>query len=424
MMSERGLVRWLVAAALGGLAGVAAPIAGMPPGGASALEVIEPRVTRAQYERFVERLGLGDDQRLVAQLIYSDYATALHDLAARLGEETQAAGRQRVEDALAGKIIVEPGELRRMRVAVLETYRSRWGDADHLLHELIVNTESLLSEESAGDVEGAMRELRRGVYLHPRRASELDETYAGDGVDVVALAAGAAAEGGEMAGLETAGVSRILEDYERQLDALLVATAAADREGRAQHAMARIERDRDAMRREERGQLERWRQLHQINQQAVRAIGRQVGADLGAEAQRAWLDRFDRACFPWLYRATTPDKQWEWIAGHGVEDGVRAKGEEVHGAYRAAYDGQCQEAISVILKGRIGCKVMLSSRMDPSTIEDTATRELYQELLRNTGKRATLDADTTAALEGLLTERQRKQMRADIAAASYGRRRR
>lgn len=409
----------MIACLLAGLCSAPLPVHAA---GDSAADFIEPRVDRTAFATFLDQLRMDDDQHLVASMLYSDYAAAIEELAAGIDEQAEEAGRGRVQEALAGSVYIEPQELRRLRAAVLGAYQSGWEEADRLFQELIIDTHILLIDTSADDFERALCRLRRALYLQPRQAGGLDEAYAGDGVDVAQLVQDASIAGGEFESLDQGLLSADLDEYERQLDALLVATAAADRQGRMNRALARIERDRSALRREEQAALARWQRLYQINRQAAHAVGAVAGRNLGAEARQRWLDRFQRACFPWLFQRAMPDRQQDWITRRISDDAVVEEAQRIHEDYVTQRAGMRREAIDLILRGRQTFRIMLHSRMDSTTLDDSSTRELYQDLLKNSGKRAKLDSDTSASLEALLTERQRRQMRSDIAAAAYGRR--
>lgn len=388
----------------------------------SAIDFIEPRVERESFALFLDQLNMDGDQRIIATMLHGDYAAAIEQLAARLDEQAEQAGRERVQEALAGTIYLEPQELRRLRAAVLKTYQGGWDEADQLFEDLIVDTHILLMDQAADDFEQALRRLRRAVYLHPRAAARQDEAYAGDGVDVVQLVEEASLPGGELESFDSATLDAVLSDYRRQLDALLLATATAGRQGRMNRVLARIERDRSAMRTEEQAALARWQRLYEINRQAAQQVGAVIGQSMGDAARQRWLQRFDHACFPWLFQRAMPDKQEDWIARRISDDVILQEAAQIHEGYVSQRAALRREAIDLILRGRQTFRIMLHSRMDSTALDDASTRELYQDLLKNSGKRAKLDSDTTGSLEAMLTERQRRQMRSDIAAASYGRR--
>ncbi|MCP3905327.1 MAG: hypothetical protein GY715_17000 [Planctomycetes bacterium] len=386
------------------------------------LEHVEPSVPRRLYLDLVDRLALDDDARMIADLLYSDYAVSLEDLGKRIETRAEEAGRQRVSDALSGRIFIDREELQRLRVAVMRSYEEGWPTADRLLQELVDNVISLVADDSV-DVEGASHDLRRAVYLSPRLARRQDESYAGDGVDVGILFAEAGAEGAELERLDPGRVTEILDGWERAMDTHLVAVATADRRGRQSLTVARIERDADAQEREERAALARWEPAYRLNRDAVEAIAAIAGESVGAEAARAWRARFDRACFPRLFRSAKFEREHTWIARHVKDAGARSSADAVLRDAQQQRDDLCRAAIEIMLEGRLERHALVHPRMDASRLRDERTRRLYQDLLKNSGRRASLDSDTCIALEGLVTERQRKQMLSDIAAAAYGRRR-
>jgi hypothetical protein len=406
-----------VAAALAALG----PAPGAAARGDEALARIHPRVDRRAFTALLDDLRMDDDQRLVAGLLYSDYATGLEGLAVDLEERLESSGRQRVGDALAGKIFIERAELRRLRVGLERAGEETWERADALASELVLNTRSLLDGDDVLAFDAAVPALRRAMYLHPRQAYADDAGYAGDGVDVVQLAARARQTGGELDGLDDRALAPILATYERELDAHLAEHAAAERRARTDMAIARIERDRAESARLEQEMVQRWKPFFRIQDQSVRAIAALAEERLGAHARVEWLERFDEACFPRLFRDTKPDREAAWIASRGNQ-AAQADADVVHRAYRAKHRELAREAITLTLGARLTHSAIVDPRMDASSLRDGAVRDLHRELIRNSGRRTELEKETTAALEALLTDRQRKQMLADIAAAAYGRR--
>jgi len=386
------------------------------------LERVEPRVERRLYLDLVEHLAIEADARMISDLLYSDYSVELEKLGQRIEMRAEEAGRQRVDDALAGRIFMDRDELRRLRVAVMKSYEEAWPVADRLFDELVGNVVSLVAADSV-DVDAATRDLRRAVYLGPHVARRQDESYAGDGVDVGKLLAEASADEGELAGMDPGLVFAILDEWEREIDTHLVDVASADRRGRQGLAIARIERDAEAQERGERAALARWARGYRLNQQAVEAIAGVAEESLSADAARAWRARFDRACFPRLFRLAKFEREHTWIARHIKDADKRAAADRIHREFQVRRDALSGEAIQIMIKGRVEQRTLVHPRMDAGRMSDDATRRLYQNLLKNSGRRASLDSDACIELEALVTERQRKQMHSDIAAAAYGRRR-
>ena len=97
---------------------------------ADAATLIEPRVDHAQFNELMRGLQLDDDQEVIAEMMFSSYADARDDLARKLDDRADAASRQRVEDALAGRIYINPQELRDLRVGLLKIQQESWSEAD------------------------------------------------------------------------------------------------------------------------------------------------------------------------------------------------------------------------------------------------------------------------------------------------------
>jgi len=386
------------------------------------LAMVRPRVDRTQFAVFVDDLPIDAQNRMIIDIIYEDYLAEVEALGDRLRAKAVDVGAGRVDDALAGRIVVHPDELRRLRIAVLDVERSGWTDADRLFDELLLNVREILHEVPIESLDEAERELRRAVWLAPRRTDERNERYAGDGVDLIVLVHAATAAGADLESIDADMLAPILHEYDYQLDEVLLATAAADRDGRLTWRRARIEGNAAAGRTADAAHLERWRQLYELNQSTSGRIESEIDAQLGADAAQRWRAVFHRACFPWIFRAARPEREFDWIERRVRDDAVIAKAAGVYNAYRTAADAACAAAVELVVDARVDRGTILHARMDPRGLDD-GVRDLYERLLQISGERATLEADASSALRALLEDGQRKQMAADIAAAAYGRRR-
>lgn len=377
-------------------------------------DFVEPRITRTQFATFLAQLNLGSEQRNIAQLAFTDYTDALTELSRTLDQQAVTAGRQSVNDALAGKARVSPDDLKRMRIAVLKVYPQGWPTIDRALDTLLSSIESVLTAEQGANFSVAVRQLRREIFLHPRQAASDYQEYAGDGVDVLQLADAALADGGELQPMGSAPIQDILTLYEQQLDALLISTAAEYRAGKLNRKIASIEKDSAAIHHEEQAALDRWKQLYQLNGGVVHQIGELAASAIDDAARQHWLDRYDRASFTWLYPRRKPDRQIEWIRLQSVP----GLSEEKHQQSEATYENYLQrrralarQAIDIMIRGRLEFQTMLYSMMDPSGMDDRVRRGLYEELLKNSGEQANLETTTSASLESLLNDAQREALR-------------
>lgn len=390
----------------------------------SSIERVEPRVARAELGKVLARLAIDDDQRLITDMLYADYAVALVRLAERATQRAEDAGRQRVEDALSGRVFLDPDELRRLRVAVTRADLESWEEADRLARGLLDDTRLSFDPETAAVYDDAVRGVRRSMYLAPHRAREHDDAYAGDGIDVIVLVDAASAPGGELEAIDPARFAVVLDRYADRIDQHLRDTAADARRSEAALAIARIERNEGARRSEEQAAVSRWREQFDITRSATEAVAAIAREAAGAAAETRWRDRVEAALFPRLFAPGSAEKTYAWIESRVDDPDVQAQARTFHDDFTRRDRTLRQEASGLMLRGRLERGVIVHSRMDPVSIADPGVRDLYQSLLKNSGRRAALDAETAGALEGLLTERQRKQMRADIAASAYGRRRR
>jgi hypothetical protein len=293
-------------------------------------------------------------------------------------------------------------------------YEQAWPETDRLLEDLTANVHSILRDEQQGQFDRNLRKVRRAVLLHPRQAEEQYPEYAGDGVDVMLLYQRASASGNELEGLDPLRVQGILDRYERLLDGLLLETAADYRRGKLESRIARLMKDSATIAEQQRAAVDRWQRLYQLNRHTVRIIGDVAGDSLGSEARREWVRRFDRASFAWLFARRKPDRQYDWVRRQDLPEKLKSEARAIYETYRGRRGELTQQAIQIMLRARLEFHSMLYSMMDPAVLPESIPRSLYQDLLRNSGELATLESETTARLEALLTERQREQMRRGI----------
>jgi hypothetical protein len=377
----------------------------------SARDFVEPRINRSQFTIFYRQLGLDSDQRSIVELMFADYTTTLDALTRELDKDAQAAGLRQVQDALAGKARLAPEELRDKRVAVLRVFQRAWPEVDKAMDDLVHGVESLLTADQRPRFDPALRELRRSALLHPRQASSDFQEYAGDGVDVLLLVEDASKPGAELHVLDPAALNGVLAQYEQQVDNLLVRTAQDYRNSKLLRRVATIEKDNAALRELDRAAIARWKELYQLNQTTVQTIGRIAEANLGEQAKARWLDRFDHVSFGWLYPRRLPDRQIEWIRQQSLQTDAIEQAEGIYENYLVRRRELSRQAIDIMLRARLELQVMLYSMMDPTSIDDRAARELYQELLKNSGEQANLESSTSGMLESLLPTAQRDALR-------------
>jgi len=378
----------------------------------SAIAFLEPRVEQDQYTEIMQSLDLTRQERLIPDMLFNDYQTALQAAAEALDIKADEAGRQRVTNAVAGKASMPPEELRRLRADVLRIYGEAFAQADEALDELLTGIQMNLDAAHLGAWNAQQPRLRRELLLHPRQSSSSAYDYAGDGVDVILLVAEAQADGGELATVPADALRDILAGYESAMDALLIESAAGYRQGRLDARIAGIERDAAVLSKLEGESLARWKNLYELNESAVRQIAQVAENSAGEQASRRWSDRFDRACFTWLFSQTRPDRQFAWMTKHQDELGpeATAKARQAYETYQARRTANAKNSIELMVRGRMEFHRMLYSMMDPTRVGDRDPRDLYETLLKNSGEQTALDSSTAAALDALLNDAQRQKM--------------
>lgn len=374
-----------------------------------ALDVIQPFLQRHDFQTLCQTLEMDRDQRIVLDLFYRDYADAIIALAERTDAAAEQAGRSTVERALRGGIILRPEELRDLRVAVQQAYQRAWPEADRLLDDLLMNVRVQLLPEQEARFDDALRRAHRAMWLHPRQAGRTDYDYAGDGIDLLQIA-GEEHDGGLLATLPDSHLTPVLETYELALDALLLADARDDRDGRMVLRLAQINRDSSAIRLAQEAHLERWQRLHELNAATARSIAQLLEQADGEPAAQGWLDRYERAIFPWLNRQAGPDYQYQWIEQAELSADVTSKSSTIYASYVNTRRALRRQASSLMLGARVQESVVVHPMLDATANLVSAARAPYEELVRISGELELLDRDAAAALSDLLNEDQRRQM--------------
>jgi len=377
-----------------------------------ARDFIEPRITRNQFQKFVQMIGMESAEKQIAMMAFGDYESELKDLAERLDAEALAAGRQRVDDSLSGKQRIPADDLKQLRADVYRVYLQAGPEADAAMDSLLGGVGALLSSDLAPKFDAASRWLRRDIILHPRAHAATSPDYAGDGVDVLEMTQEAQAEGGELVGVPADALNPILTAYEHDLDAVLIATGAAERQGRLLGKIAGIEKDIEAQKREEQAALARWQQLYELNTRTVNRIAALAQQHAGDKAATQWQQRYDRESFAWLYPRRKPDRQIEWIRQQtDLAADTLQKAETIYSAYTARRDGLSRSAIDMMLRARLEFQTILYAMIDKSSIASGEAQSLYDSLIKNTGEQTHLESSTSSQLEALLDEPTRQALR-------------
>jgi hypothetical protein len=377
----------------------------------SARDYFRPILTHQHFTVLSRALDLDQQQRMIAELVFSDYTDAVASMMQRADQAADEAGRQTVLEVYRGRRFLDAQQLRSLRVAVLETYMSFLPHLDEELDDLLEGVRSLLQAEQRDKLQPALQTLRRVLLLHPRQRERNSFSYAGDGVDVLELLTIAQRAEQELASLDAHLLQDVIKSYTDELDDLLVQTSAAQRENQMRMRLARIAQDAAAVREAEQHAMELWSSLYELNTATVRAIGRIAAQHLGQEVQSQWLDRYTKACFPWMFTEGRVDRQYAWLEGQGLTAAQQEQATRVYQAYQQRERELRMAAIELMLSARVQAQAVVYAMMDRSEITTTVARTIHTQLLHNSGELASAQAEAAAGFESLLSDEQRAAMR-------------
>ncbi len=380
----------------------------------TAVNFIEPNITQLLWAKLTRPLNFNRDQKLIVQFLYKDYRSAISDIIEKTDDKAEQAGRSQIQQALAGRSRLSPQELRDLRAEVLGVYRNCWPQVDEATANLLLGLEAVLLDDQRPIFQRGMMELRRAVWLQPRQRAERTYDYAGDGVDMLALLDEATSEHGMLAGLDTTQFAREIERYTQQLDALLRDSGAAMREARLEMRIARTLRDTQRQADAAETAMELWRQLYELNGTFATTIARQAAEQIGPDVADAWNQTYLSACFTWLFEDRRPDRQYRWLNRKQLTANQRQLIETTYEKYNQRFHTLAREAVDLMIQSRIQHAMPLHAMIDPTQLTTSATRELYEQLLKNSGQMSALEDATSDAFESALDDELRRQFRRAI----------
>lgn len=379
----------------------------------SAAEFIRPIVSHHQYTVLVTQLDTDRDQRTILEFMFDDYLAGIEAVRAEADQAADAVGRQLVLDAFSGRRVVPVDELRQLRKDVLEVYQSYLHEADVQFEIMLSSVRSVLNERQRPSLDAPARRLRRELYLHPGHANRHAYEYAGEGVDVLRLVEDAMRDGGELEAINDDALKDVLDEYAYALDQVLMEIGPAMRKVRMDERIARIAQDEAAKREAEQQFIRLWQRLYEFNLDVVERIADIVESELGESPAHEWRMRYDEACFAWLFAPALPDRQYEWIVRQSLTDRQREQIEAAYAEYQEQRRLLCRDTIDIMLEARMEQQTILYPMMDPSGLSGRV-RQMYEQLLRQSGEQSALAASASSQLESILTDHQRTTLRRTV----------
>lgn len=384
----------------------ASPVRAAGPGAESAQDYVQPFISRMQYQTLLDALGLDRDQKAIAEALYSDYAMLIEAGVEDAERQASAAGKDTVAAVLSGKQRATAIELRQMRSDVVKAYTSVWDTADIAMEHLLSGATAFLTSSQAAQAEPKLRDLRRAIHLAPLRDMRYSSDYAGEGVCLLDLVAEAQQPGGELTNVPRAPLASLLEQYEAALDGVILAEADDMRAAPVQKRIADIQRDDAAARNAQARMLQPWQQMYQLNRRTTGAIAQLITNPV---EKQNWLDRFDRACFPWLLEEDKIDQQMNWLNKQSIDGEAWAGLQNAYETYRAERRVLAQSMIEMIVNARLTMALALHPMMDPTAVPGEASG-VYADMIKLTGRQKAVATTMNDVIRISLNESQRKAM--------------
>lgn len=379
---------------------------------ASDLVDVVPQLQRTDFSAAMTAAELSRGERDLLMALFDDYRGTLLSLAAGLEAERIAAGRDRYDDAIAGRLRLESGEIADLRRRIAMADLGIWAPASAAMEDLLEICLLSLADGPASRFAARTPMLRRAAYLAGLAGNERDRTEAGESIDLIRLVLEAA--DAELAGVPASSIDAVLRDWADAVDPVLGGAAEAIREARVLRRIARTDRDVRAMAEADERLLSGWQPLHAALEAASTRL-EQLAREAGGEAAAtAWRDRVRGAAYPWLaggpHRA---ELSVEWIQrnlGEAAATGAR----DVLADWRLRR-AECEErAVALMLEARRQLRRVVHPRVTLELLDGGRAAEIFRELLRLSGETELVDREAEAAIGADLSPEDRRRMQSAV----------
>jgi hypothetical protein len=408
----------------GGLASVAAASAhagaALAQPAASRLADVAPRLERTNFSAALTDAELARGERDLLMALFEDYRSGLQEIASDLEARRIEAGRDRFDDAIAGRIRLSPDEIKALRGDIARADLMTWAPATAALSDLLELCGLSLEPGAAARFEAEVPALRRAAFLGSLAAADAGRLEAGESVDLQQLLSAAVRE--ELNGAPIGQLETVLAAWAAAIDPILPVTAGEIRAARIQRGIARSLRDPQAVAAADAELIAAWRRLHGPLEAASRRIEEIARGTGGDGAAAAWRDRVQRASFPWLYEgARRPELAADWMGRNVSDAGLVARGRELAATWRVDRAACDAETVALMVEARTQEDRIVHPRADLGLLGGGRAAEIFRELLRISGRAEQIDREAEEAIAALLTPTERSRMRADVRAMSFRR---
>ena len=351
---------------------------------------VEPIVAPSDFRLFVTDLQLGSDERDAADLLLDDYATGMREVLGDL-RARQAIDRDRLEGALSGKMRLDAGTIREIRIELQTIVADACQLADGRIAEMI-EWAVLLSPADARTISQATGRFERRVFLVGGNREAL--------VDITVLAEAASEE--ELSATESAAIDTALGNYDKSIAAIARADAVHVRDARIQDGLAALRGEDDARRSLQQDLAMQWIIRMKLQDAAVSSIAKL----LDDKAAATWQARANQSLFPSVCSWLDADQAHRWVQAN-ASNMVAVAGEKCIEASMPRLRSLRAEAVTLLREGR---SLGIDLDHDAASLIEPAY-ELRMKYLRNSGERSVLEQDMLDCVLRPLTDGQRAAVR-------------
>jgi hypothetical protein len=163
----------------------------------------------------------------------------------------------------------------------------------------------------------------------------------------------------------------------------------------------------------ERGAVERWHRLYQLNLAAAARIATLLAAapNGGEAAQRVWQQRVDLAIYPWLFSEDKADRATLWFRrDESITPEQRGSADEIQREYVPQRDQLRRAALSRLVQARVQSGMMLQPLRSEVRGVDPERLHAQQDVDAAFHELIALEAGTRRKLEALLDDAQRARL--------------
>jgi len=373
-----------------------------------ALDYFVPVVNRVEYVDFCQAMSVTKEQRLILDMLYSDYTRDVDALMTQADASADAAGREAVREALTGRRRLSPEELASRRADVVQAYVDALPKLDRLTSNLLSDLVGMLNPDQQQASPPHTQALLRRAWSRGRSMRSDTPEYGGEGIDLVALWSDVR-QLDTYDGSAAARIDARLRTYADDVHRYLVRHARDDRDDvplRRKADLLGKDDEREAI---EARLVDRWLKWYELHKIAIDDIAVLLEDSGGEPVAVDWRERCAAEMFPSTVTAGVAERAARWAA-QTLDGERRDQARTLLNDYRRDRSSITTAMQGLHVRARRELGRVVHAMIDPASLDDSASMAMYQELLRLSGEQSTREARLMDAIHVMLTPEERAEM--------------